>query len=186
MIQERHISVWNNCLNFIQQNIDPKQFSVWFRPIKPVSLTESTLTLEVPSEFFREYLEDAYLDILKASLKKELGVAAKLVYVVAPVQKQNTPVAVAEQPGRPVFKVQLFALDRCLSEGNKSFKGLKGVAYYKEGNLYKYTYGSSTSIAEVRKMQREIAAKFPSAFVVAFVDGKRVDLQTAIKLSQNK
>ena len=102
MTQERHISVWSNCLNFIQQNIDPKQFHTWFRPIKPVSLVEATLTLEVPSEFFREYLEDAYLDIIKASLKKELGVAAKLVYVVSPVQKQpplvypgahgNTPV----------------------------------------------------------------------------------------------
>ena len=102
MTQERHISVWNNCLNFTQQNIDPKQFHTWFRPIKPVSLVEATLTLEVPSEFFREYLEDAYLDIIKASLKKELGVAAKLVYVVSPVQKQpplvypgahgNTPV----------------------------------------------------------------------------------------------
>lgn len=88
MTQERHISVWNNCLHFIQQNIDPKQFQIWFRPIKPVSLSEATLTLEVPSEFFREYLEDAYLDILKASLKKELGVGAKLVYLVAPVQKQ--------------------------------------------------------------------------------------------------
>ena len=75
MLQERHISVWNNCLNFIQQNIDPKQFNVWFRPIKPMSLVDSTLTVAVPSEFFREYLEDAYLDILKASLKKELGVA---------------------------------------------------------------------------------------------------------------
>ena len=102
------------------------------------------------------------------------------------VQKQSCSAAAAEQAGRPVFKVQLFALDRSLPEGNKNFKGLKGVAYYKEGNLYKYTYGSSTSIAEVRKLQREIAAKFPSAFVVAFVDGKRVDLQTAIKLSQNK
>ena len=82
MIQERHISVWNNCLNFIQQNIDPKQFDLWFRPIKPVSLAESTLTVEVPSEFFREYLEGAYLELLKASLKKELGAAAKLVYVL--------------------------------------------------------------------------------------------------------
>ena len=81
MTQERHISVWNNCLNFIQQNIDPKQFAVWFRPIKPVSLADSTLTLEVPSEFFREYLEGAYLEILKAALKKELGAAAKLIYV---------------------------------------------------------------------------------------------------------
>ena len=88
MNNERHILVWNNCLNFIQQNIDPKQFHTWFRPIKSVSLVEATLTLEVPSEFFREYLEDAYLDIIKASLKKELGVAAKLVYMVAPVQKQ--------------------------------------------------------------------------------------------------
>ena len=73
MIQERHISVWNNCLRFIEQNIDPKQFNVWFRPIKPVSLVESTLTVDVPSEFFREYVEDAYLDILKRPSKKHLA-----------------------------------------------------------------------------------------------------------------
>ena len=73
MTNERHILVWNNCLNFIRQNIEPKQFNLWFGPIKPVSLIESTLTVEVPSEFFREYLEGAYLDILKAALKKELG-----------------------------------------------------------------------------------------------------------------
>ncbi|MBQ1992820.1 MAG: hypothetical protein II233_08620 [Clostridia bacterium] len=64
---EKHISVWNNCLNFIRQNIDPKQFGLWFKPIKPVELVESTLTVEVPSEFFREYLEGAYLDLLKAA-----------------------------------------------------------------------------------------------------------------------
>ena len=90
MNRERHISVWTNCLNFIEHNIDPKQFKLWFGPIKPVSLVESTLTVEVPSEFFREYLEGAYLDILKAALKKELGVSAKLVYVVTPVQKQQS------------------------------------------------------------------------------------------------
>ena len=74
MTNERHISVWTNCLNFIRENIDPKQFAVWFRPIKPVSLEDATLLIEVPSEFFREYIEDAYLDLLKAALKKELGV----------------------------------------------------------------------------------------------------------------
>ena len=78
MTNERHISVWTNCLNFIRENIDPKQFAIWFRPIKPVSLEEATLLIEVPSEFFREYIEDAYLDLLKAALKKELGVGAKL------------------------------------------------------------------------------------------------------------
>ena len=104
MLQERHISVWNNCLNFIRQNIEPKQFNLWFGPIKPVSLVESTLTVEVPSEFFREYLEGAYLDILKAALKKELGVAAKLVYLVTPVRKQNSMMYPAAHGNTPVNK----------------------------------------------------------------------------------
>ena len=88
MTQEKHISVWNNCLNFIQNNIDQQQFKVWFSQIKALSLVESTLTVEVPSEFFREYLEDTYLTVLKAAIKKELGVGGKLVYVVKPVQTQ--------------------------------------------------------------------------------------------------
>ena len=112
MIQERHISVWNNCLRFIEQNIDPKQFNVWFRPIKPVSLVESTLTVEVPSEFFREYVEDAYLDILKASLKKELGVGAKLVYKVTPVNHQPSmsyPAAHGNVPVNKSISVETFS-----------------------------------------------------------------------------
>ena len=112
MIQERHISVWNNCLRFIEQNIDPKQFNVWFRPIKPVSLVESTLTVEVPSEFFREYVEDAYLEILKAALKKELGVAAKLVYCVTPVKHQPSmsyPAAHGNVPINKSISVETFA-----------------------------------------------------------------------------
>ena len=112
MIQERHISVWNNCLRFIEQNIDPKQFNVWFRPIKPVSLVESTLTVEVPSEFFREYVEDAYLEILKAALKKELGVGARLVYCVTPVNHQPSlsyPAAHGNVPVNKSISVETFA-----------------------------------------------------------------------------
>ena len=104
MNQERHISVWSNCLQFIQQNIEPQQYNTWFRPIKSVSLVESTLTVEVPSEFFREYLEGAYLNILKAALKKELGAAAKLVYVVKPVRSQPAMVYPAAHGQTPVNK----------------------------------------------------------------------------------
>lgn len=88
MILEKHINVWNNCLKFIGNNIGPKQYDVWFKPIKPVSIQDSTLTVEVPTEFFREYLESQYLDVLKAALKKEIGADAKLVYVVRPVTDQ--------------------------------------------------------------------------------------------------
>lgn len=111
MTSEKHISVWNNCLQFIRQNIEPQQFNIWFKPIVPVSLTDSTLTVEVPSEFFREYLEDAYLDILKASLKKEMGAAAKLIYVVKPVYQQpplRYPAAHGQAPVNKTISVNTF------------------------------------------------------------------------------
>ena len=128
MFNERHISVWNNCLNFIQQNIDPKQFNLWFRPIRPVSLVDSTLTVEVPSEFFREYVEDAYLEILKASLKKELGVGAKLVYLVTPVRQQQPlvyPAAHGNVPVNKTISVETFA--KAGNSGPFVFPGVQRV-----------------------------------------------------------
>ncbi len=85
----RHIDTWNNCLHFIEQIVEPRQFEVWFKRIIPVSLTDSTLTVEVPSEFFCEYLESAFLDVIKAALKKEIGAGARLVYTIQPVQNQR-------------------------------------------------------------------------------------------------
>ena len=128
MIQERHISVWTNCLNFIQQNIDPKQFNLWFKPIKPVSLVESTLTVEVPSEFFREYLEGAYLDLLKAALKKELGTAAKLNYLVTPVQRQQSLVYPASHGNAPVNKtISVETYTKAGNPGPFVFPGMQRV-----------------------------------------------------------
>ena len=128
MIQERHISVWTNCLNFIQQNIYPKQFNLWFKPIKPVSLVESTLTVEVPSEFFREYLEGAYLDLLKAALKKELGTAAKLNYLVTPVQRQQSLVYPASHGNAPVNKtISVETYTKAGNPGPFVFPGMQRV-----------------------------------------------------------
>jgi len=128
MTQEKHISVWTNCLNFIQQNIDPKQFNLWFKPIRPVSLVESTLTVEVPSEFFREYLEGAYLDLLKAALKKELGIAAKLIYVVTPVQRQQPLVYPGAHGNAPVNKtISVETYTKAGNPGPFVFPGIQRV-----------------------------------------------------------
>ncbi len=85
----QHIAVWNNCLHMIKEVIQPAQFKTWFEPIKPVSLSGSTFTIEVPSEFFREYLEAHYINFLSRALRKELGNEAKLMYKVQ-VVKDNT------------------------------------------------------------------------------------------------
>ncbi|HAB26577.1 MAG: chromosomal replication initiator protein DnaA [Xanthomarina sp.] len=75
-------SVWNNCLEFIKDNIQPQAYKTWFEPIKAVKLTDKSLSIQVPSKFFYEWLEEHYVKILKVALTKELGETAKLVYII--------------------------------------------------------------------------------------------------------
>ena len=100
--QERHIAVWNNCLRIIENNIDPQQYSTWFTLIRPVSLEGARLTVEVPSDFFREYIEGAYKDLLRMTIRRAIGADAQLFYLVRPVQNREGMVLPAEQASTPV------------------------------------------------------------------------------------
>ena len=75
-------SVWNNCLLFIKDNIQLQAYKTWFEPIIPVKLEDNILSVQVPSKFFYEWLEEHYINLLKLSLNKELGEDAKLVYII--------------------------------------------------------------------------------------------------------
>ena len=75
-------SVWGNCLAFIKDNIQPQAYKTWFEPIVAVKLSNNALSIQVPSKFFYEWLEEHYVKILKVVLTKELGEDAKLVYVI--------------------------------------------------------------------------------------------------------
>lgn len=74
--------VWENCLRIIKDNVTPISFKTWFEPIVPIKLEKNVLTIQVPSPFFYEYLEEQYIDILRKTLRKELGADAKLEYSV--------------------------------------------------------------------------------------------------------
>jgi chromosomal replication initiator protein len=75
-------SVWKNCLNFIKDNIQEQAFKTWFEPIKPLKIDDNVLSIQVPSKFFYEWLEEHYVKLLKIALTKELGKDARLVYVI--------------------------------------------------------------------------------------------------------
>ncbi|MCR5520164.1 MAG: chromosomal replication initiator protein DnaA [Bacteroidales bacterium] len=96
----KYIDRWNNCLQIISQIVEPQHFETWFKKIRPVSLVDSTLTVEVPSDFFREYLEESYLDVIKKTLKRVLGADARLNYLIRPVTNQS-PMRLPEGPGNP-------------------------------------------------------------------------------------
>ena len=102
-----------------------------------------------------------------------------------PDPESRQPAADAGQ-GLPVYKVQLFVASRKLPAGDARLKGLDNVDYYMDGNLYKYTYGATTDYAEANRLRRSVAADFPGTFVVAFLDGRRIDLNEARRLSKQK
>ena len=67
---------------FIKDNIQPQAYKTWFEPIVLLKLTENALSIQVPSKFFYEWLEEHYVKLLKIALTKELGESARLVYVI--------------------------------------------------------------------------------------------------------
>ncbi len=89
MTEPKHTLVWNNCLNIIRDIIRPQSFRTWFEPVKAVRINGSILTIEVPSNFFREYLEEHYIDLISKALKRELGKEAKLEYNVRVVSGED-------------------------------------------------------------------------------------------------
>ncbi len=89
-MSEKHKTVWENCLNVIKDNVPGSSFRTWFEPIKPVKLENQVLTIQVPSAFFYEYLEEQFIDILRKTLRMIIGNGAKLEYNVV-MENKNTP-----------------------------------------------------------------------------------------------
>ena len=104
------------------------------------------------------------------------------------VKPEPLPLAqpVAPEVHGPVFKVQIFASSALIKAGDARFMGLSDIGYYKDGGLYKYTVGESADYNAISRLRREIADKFPQAFVVAFKDGVRMDINEAIREFKKK
>ena len=77
---QNHIEVWENCLKVIKDNISHQSYKTWFEPIQAIKLKDNVLTIQVPSEFFYEWIEEHYIDLLKKTLKKEIGSDGRLEY----------------------------------------------------------------------------------------------------------
>ncbi|MCH2199400.1 MAG: chromosomal replication initiator protein DnaA [Flavobacteriales bacterium] len=77
-----HNQVWQNCIDIIKDNVSMQAFKTWFEPIKPVKLEKSVLTIQVPSQFFYEWLEEHYVPLLKKIIRKELGPEGRLEYSI--------------------------------------------------------------------------------------------------------
>lgn len=97
------------------------------------------------------------------------------------VAPQPAPQPAASADGRPVFKIQILVSSLNLKDGDAHLKGLTGCERYEENGMQKYTYGASENYNEIYRLRKQILDKFPEAFIIAFKDGRKTDVNQAIK-----
>ncbi len=92
--------VWKNCLAIIKDNVSEQAYKTWFDPIKPIKLENNVLTIQVPSQFFYEWLEEHFVNLLKKTLTKELGAEGRLEYsiIMENSQRNSSPYTVKVPP----------------------------------------------------------------------------------------
>ena len=101
-----------------------------------------------------------------------------------PKKPKNEPIK-STQSDKPIFKIQFLTSDKKLPAGSKLFKGLTPVGHYQEKGIYKYTYGDSHDYNKVLRTKRQISTKFKDAFIIAFKNGKKMNVNEAIKEFKN-
>ena len=123
--------------------------------------------------------------------------AQKPVEVVKPVE---TPKPVEPQPmsvaapkladasvsNAPVFKVQIMASSYKLKTNDPQLKGVKNADFYQEGGFYKYTVGASDNYNDIAQLRKTLTDRFPQAFIIAFKNGQKIDVQSAIREFKSK
>ncbi len=147
----------------------------------------ATQQADIPSIVPESYKEEKK-DKKDKSKPKETTVQPVSIPVAAATSKQSsvTP-KVAAANDAPVFKVQILVSSRALRKGDNHFKGETDYDSYQENGMVKYTMGASTNYNEVYRLRKALLDKFPEAFIIAFKDGKKYDVNQAIReYKQNK
>ena len=109
---------------------------------------------------------------------------SKPVTAQRPVRVQE-PVT-AQKSAAPVFKVQLLTSSTKLKAADARLKGVKDATFYQEGGVYKYTIGNSENYQEIYQLRKTVLDKFPQAFIIAFKNGQRMDVNEAIREFKSK
>ena len=95
-------TLWNNCLEIIRDNLPEAAYNTWFAPIVPFKYEENVLTIQVPSQFFYEYLEDKYIDLIQKTLHRVFGKGTVLSYRILVESENNLSVEMRGVPKAPL------------------------------------------------------------------------------------
>jgi len=88
-MNKTHVEIWESCLAVIKDNIPPQSYNTWFVPIVPVNISNEVLTIQVPSQFFYEWLEENFIGLLSKTIRMQIGPGASLEYSVIVADSYN-------------------------------------------------------------------------------------------------
>lgn len=109
VIEKDPKDIWKECLSIIKENVPYITYNTWFLPIKPFEIENSTLKINVPNNFFIEWIEEHYNTLINKTVSQVLGNEGKLVYVVLEekdehVENETELKAPATKPAQPIQK----------------------------------------------------------------------------------
>lgn len=137
-------TAWNNCLRLIGEHVAEQSFKTWFEPIVPVTLHDDVLTIQVPSRFFYEWLEEHYVQILRKAIDNELGPNGRLEYTIDKEKEKdankNNPISI---PSQKATGYGSYNLKNNQPEDNGNIKSpfeLKGVDKFNTNSQLNATY----------------------------------------------
>lgn len=168
-MKTNHQNLWNECLKVIRDNVSESAFSTWFTPVIPLSYSEGALTIQVPSQFFYEYLEAKYVDLLSYTLSRVIGPNTILNYrvVVDNSSKTTTTIqsegVVERDPSKGMNKAPTPLASRPVQTWNPNLNP--------RYNFNNYFEGSSNKLA---RMVGETVTKNPgnTGFNPCFIYGR--------------
>lgn len=166
-----------------------KSISVPYRAADTESVPVAKIVSDTKQEKDERRAEEA--DTAPRRTVKQVETRATKAKTVQQNRRQNPQDKPAQQKANvadaPVFKLQIFVSNRMLRKGDAHFKGETGYDSYQEGNMVKYTMGASTNYNEIFRLRKTLAEKFPEAFIIAFKNGKKYDVNQAIReFKQNR
>ncbi|MFN3873449.1 MAG: chromosomal replication initiator protein DnaA [Ignavibacterium sp.] len=112
-------SVWKNCLTIIKENVKPMTFNTWFLPIRPVSFEENVIKIQLPTQFFWEWIDEHYNHILNKAIQTVLGPQGKLTYIIADEKETESDLKISFSGSSEEIKTQPSAVKP--TNGNSAF-----------------------------------------------------------------
>ena len=185
----------------IPQIVPEKQEVAQPQPVKPEPAKQEPVDVKPEQEVKQPETEaqpsDAPADVDLSVVKEEAPVKGKEADVAKqePAVVKQEPAVVREETSvkkpeaysnAPVFKVQILVSSSLIKAGDSRFKGVKGVDSYMENGMYKYTVGASEDYNEISRLRKQLLDKFPQAFIIAFKQGGKMDVQAAIREFKNR